>query len=754
MTDWANQEIALSAGTASVRLSTVGDAVLRVAIGERGDASPASYLAARPAARNPDGAQLTAEAVDGVLTFRRAGRRALLRFAIDTAATQTESGLRFEVVGEQHFYGLGEGGQQFDRLGIARRFWNFQANRGQGADIAIPLLVSHAGYAVFFDNSAVARLETADVYDGTWLEYRTTASAFDFYVIGGPDLRSVFAGVADLLGHATMPPRWALGYMQSSRHFDSAKEVRALGRTFRDKAIPCDTLIFLSTYGDAKGMNRGVGFLEFEPALFAGADAILDEFHRSHFRVLSHEYPVLHPQSPSFADAAANNYLLDYGYPDIAAQPGVVNYKEGQRFIDFSRAEVRRWWWQQHAALVAHGIDGWWLDGGEGPPADTNLHAGQGTTLHNRFDLLRQQAFFEGDQADRPQRRPFLLCRSGGPGMQRFGAIPWSGDINATFESFETQIRTGLNLAMSGVPHWGTDTGGFYTVAPDDGELFVRWLQFSAFCSIFRAHGHVWRRHLPWSHGAEKEAICRRYIELRYRLMPYIYTMAWQAHRTGLPMMRPLVLNYPDDPRVWDLGTEFLWGDDLLVAPVTRAGATHWPVYLPRGTWHDYWTHETHHGPCGITVAAPLDTLPLFVRDGAIIPLGPVMQYDGEKLLTEITVLIYPAGESAFTLYEDDGSTQRYREGACALTKITCVPDAAGVTCAIAAPSGDNAVIPSGRRYILCIRTDSAPRRVTLDDGRTLPPGTAHDREAWWRDGRFLAIRVAAPPATVRVDWQ
>ncbi|HUB49396.1 MAG TPA: TIM-barrel domain-containing protein [Acetobacteraceae bacterium] len=754
MAERLDQEIALSVGTASVRVSTVGSAMVRVAIGDRGDAAPSSYLPERPSGHSADEAQLTADAADGTLTFRSADGRALLRFAIDSAAMQDDLGLRFEVVGEQHFYGLGEGGQQFDRLGIARRFWNFQANRGQGADIAIPLLVSQAGYALFFDNSAAAHLETADVYDGTWLEYKTAAAPLDFYVIGGRDLRAVFAGIADLLGHATMPLRWALGYMQSSRHFNSPDEVQALGRTFRDKGIPCDVLIFLSTYGDAKGMNRGVGFLEFEPDLFANAGAILDEFHRSHFRVLSHEYPVLHPQSPAFGEAAAEKYLLDYGYPDIAPQQGVVNYKAGQRCLDFSRPEVRRWWWQQHAALVAHGIDGWWLDGGEGPPAATSMHAGLGTVLHNRFDLFRQQAFFEGEQADRQWCRPFLLCRSGGPGMQRFGAMPWSGDINATFESMETQIRTGLNLAMSGVPHWGTDTGGFYTVAPDDGELFVRWLQFSAFCSIFRAHGHVWRRHLPWSHGPDKEAICRRYIELRYRLMPYTYTLAWQAHRNGLPTMRPLVLNYPDDPRVWDLGTQFLWGDDLLVAPVTRAGATHWPVYLPQGTWHDYWTHETYHGPGGITVATPLDTLPLFVRDGAIIPLGPVMQYDGEKALTEITLLIYPAGESAFTLYEDDGSTQRYRGGAYAQTEIKCVADAAGLTCCIAAATGDATVIPPGRSYVLRIRTDRTPRSVMLDDGRTLLPGTAHDRRGWWRDDRFLVILAGAASASVRIDWQ
>ena len=505
--------------------------------------------------------------------------------------------LRFEIVGEQHFYGLGEGGQQFDRLGATRRLWNYQASRAQGADMAIPLLVSQAGYAIFFDNAAAGSIEPGDIADGTCVEYRSEPGALDLYVIGGANLRAVMGGVADLLGHATMPPRWALGYLQSSRHFEDAGEVRGLAAQLREKRLACDGLIFLSTYGAAKGWNKGVGHLEFEPALFADPAAILGDFRRQNFRVISHEYPVLHPASPLFAEAARAGYLLDCAYPmHPPGRPRATNYKEGQRYLDFSRADVRAWWWRQHRHLVDLGIAGWWLDGGEGPPASEQLDAGPATVLHNRYDLLRQQAFAEGEASDNPDRRPFLLCRSGGPGMQRFGAMPWSGDVNTTFETFETQIRTGLNVGMSGVPHWGTDIGGFFSVAPDQGELFARWFQFGAFCSIFRAHGHVWRRHLPWSYGEEIEAICRRYLELRYQLMPYTYTLAWQAHREGLPLMRPLVLNYPDDPRVWDLGTQYLWGDDLLVAPVSRAGATHWPVYLPAGTWHDFWTHEIHRG--------------------------------------------------------------------------------------------------------------------------------------------------------------
>jgi alpha-glucosidase (family GH31 glycosyl hydrolase) len=669
-----------------------------------------------------------------------------LVLALDQTRIEPHLLVRLQVMGEQHFYGLGEGGPQFDRLGAVRRFWNFQVNRGQGADIAMPLLLSNAGYGVFFDSSAAATLEPGDAADGAWLEYRSDAGPLDLYFIVGSDLRQVLGNVAALLGRATMPPRWALGYMQSSRHFADAAEVRDLAAQFRAKRLPCDALIFLSTYGDAKGWNRGVGHLEFEPHVFASANAMLSDFRDQHFQVVTHEYPVLHETSPFFAEAERNGYLLDVAYPRLAPpHPGAVVYKDGQRLIDFSQSEARSWWWQSHRHLVELGVAGWWLDGGEGPPAPASLHEGSARVLHNRYDLLRQQAFAEGEAADRPDTRPFLLCRSGGPGMQRFGAAPWSGDINATFASLELQIRTGLHVGMSGVPHWGTDTGGFYRVGANDAELFVRWFQFSAFCSIFRGHGFVWRQHLPWSHGEEVERICRRYLELRSRLMPYTYTLAWQARTLGLPMMRPLVLNYPDDPNVWDLGTQYLWGDDILVAPVTRKGATQWTVYLPEGVWHDFWTHQAYQGPGGITVPAPLGTLPPFVRAGAMIPLGPVKQYDAEPVADELELLVYPQGQSSFSLYDDDGHSNGYLHDDYAVTELSCVADAAGCVCRISPTTGSR----SGRSYVFKILTKRSPSRVVIEDAH----GATQADPAWWYDGAFLFVRTTGSGSSVRVVW-
>jgi alpha-glucosidase len=663
--------------------------------------------------------------------------------------------VRCTPIGEQHFYGLGHGGQQFDRLGGMRQLWNSHVGRGPGSDIAIPLVVSNRGYAIFFNNTYDARLAIGQSDTEVRIIYDAEGGPLDVYLLVADSLRSVLNEVAELLGRPILPPRWLLGYLQSTRHFHDIDELRRLPQTLRTRRIPCDGLIFLSTYGDALGWNRQVGSLDFQPDLWPDPAGLLREMHDQHFAVLIHEYPVLHPKSPLFPEASRQGYLLAEGYPRVTPteSPGTT-YRQGQRYLDFSNPDTRIWWWQQHRHLVEAGVDGWWLDGGEGPPSSSLLHGGSGEALHNVYDLLRQQAFSEGETTDRPDRRPVLLCRSGGAGMQRFGAACWSGDVNNTFATLAAQIPLGLNTGMSGVPYWGTDIGGFFHPVPETGELFVRWFQFGAFCPIFRSHGHEWREHLPWAHGEEIEQICRAYAELRYRLLPYTYSLAWQARMLGLPLMRPLVLNYPDDPRVWELDDEYLWGDDILVAPVTREGTRHWTVYLPRGGWYDFWTQERYVGPRGVEVEAPLDRLPLFIREGAIIPTGPVVQCADEMPLGEVTVLVYPSGASRFELYEDDGRTNAYQQGAYALTMITCHQDADRTIIEIAEPSGDSRVLPSNRCYILQIYQEW-PSRVEVADMADFPQLDSPDsREpGWWHDGtHFLFVRLPKPAGIVTLS--
>jgi alpha-glucosidase len=661
----------------------------------------------------------------------------------------------FEFSGEQHFYGLGQGGPALDRLGVTRQLWNSHLGHGPGSDMGVPLLVSNRGYALFFDNTAEASIAVGRSDGGVRIVYTAAGGRLVWYFLIGRDMRGVMSEAAELLGRASLPPRWALGFLQSTRHFDDTTELRRLPRTIREKRIPCDGLIYLSSYGEARGWNRGVGHLEFQPELWPDPVALIGEARAQHFEITTHEYPVLHEASPLFGEAEARGFLLAEGYGRAsAANRGTANYREGQRYLDFTDPDVGAWWWAAHRHLVKLGVAGWWLDGGEGPPAGAKLHLGDGRLTHNIYDRCRHQAFAEGEAADRPDQRVFLLCRSGAAGMQRYGSTCWSGDINNDFATLEAQVPLGLNTGLSGVPYWGTDVGGFFHPVAETGELYARWFQLGAFSPIFRSHGWVWREHVPWAHGAAVEGICRRYAELRYRLLPYTYTLAWQAHTQGLPLMRALVLNYPDDPRVWQLGHEFLWGDDLLVAPVTREGATAWPVYLPRGAWFDFWTGERHQGPAGVMLEAPLDRLPLLVRGGAILPLGPVVQHTGERPLDEVTLVIYPEGASRFELYEDDGRSNAYRRGGHALTRFECEADSRRVTVRIGEPTGDRSMVPGGRRYLVRLRTET-PRSVTAEGHGALPrrSGPGEDGPGWWGDGPgFIAIRLpSGSPIAVMV---
>jgi alpha-glucosidase/alpha-D-xyloside xylohydrolase len=331
-------------------------------------------------------------------------------------------------------------------------------------------------------------------------------------------------------------------------------------------------------------------------------------------------------------------------------------------------------YWKAHRAVFSLGVDGWWPD--------------EGDALDVSSRLARIRMYWEGPLADRPDARPYALHRNGYAGMQRSAAFLWSGDVYSTWETLRTHVPIAINTSLTGIPYWGTDTGGFVPTKELTGELYVRWFQFSAFCPLFRSHGRTWKLRLPWGwntgelgpneirtygdaanpdaselHNAEVEPVCRKYLELRYRLMPYLYSVVREGCFTGLPIIRALWLHYPDDPEARGRGTEFLWGRDILVAPVTEKGATSRQLYLPRGSWYDFWTGEHTEG--GRTISRPVDlaTIPLYLRAGAIIPFGPVKQYTSERVEAPLGVSVYTGADSRFQLYEDDGVSFKHRNG-------------------------------------------------------------------------------------------
>jgi alpha-glucosidase/alpha-D-xyloside xylohydrolase len=294
--------------------------------------------------------------------------------------------------------------------------------------------------------------------------------------------------------------------------------------------------------------------------------------------------------------------------------------------------------------------------------------------------------YWEGSQLWRPNERPFALHRNGYAGMHRYAAFLWSGDVQSRWDTLRTHVPVAVNTGLSGIPYWGTDIGGFVPTAEYTGELHVRWFQFGAFCTSFRAHGRRWHLRLPWGwnggdggpvdespkfqpdpkelNNPQVEPILKKYLELRYRLLPYTYTAVRECCDSGLPIMRSLWLHYPEDPAAVARGDEYLWGRDILVAPVVEKGAANRRLYLPRGAWFDFWTEERADGGKEIDRKVDLETMPLYVRAGALLPLGPVKQYAGEMVDAPLSLVVYPGADGAASVYEDDGRTFEHRKGA------------------------------------------------------------------------------------------
>jgi len=467
------------------------------------------------------------------------------------------------------------------------------------------------------------------------------------FLILSRDPKDLLRELAKLSGFPHLPPLWAFGYQQSHRTLSSRATVLDEVRTFREKKLPCDMMIYLGTGFAPSGWNTGHASFAFNPTIFPDPKAMFDEMHSEGMRVMLHVLGVPFDLHGRVSDHSAD--------PDSAA-----NY------------------WADHLGVFRTGVDGWWVDDGD--------------ELLPQARLDRNRMYWEGPLRERPNVRPFSLQRNGYAGLQQFGFL-WSGDINSAWETLRVQIANGLNTGLSGIPYWGTDTGGFFSTKELTSELYVRWFQFSSFCPLFRSHGRTWMLRLPWGwnrgnvgpveddpgvlppsgelHHPEVEDICRAYLNLRYRLLPYLYSAARDAHNTGMPMMRALWLAFPGDPDALTVDDAYMWGESFLVAPVTVASATERRVYLPRGGWFDYWTGEQIAGGREHARAVDLATMPLYVKAGSVLPMGPVKQSTLEKTSAPTELHVYPGGDSRATLYEDDGVSMEYTRGVCSTIEVS-----------------------------------------------------------------------------------
>lgn len=585
---------------------------------------------------SPDPLTILVEANDG---------RLIQRLRIDR---QTGS-MAFRT-GDNPLFGLGEGGRQFDRRGARDPMRSGQGGyslRTHGGRVPIQWQVGTGGWAMFIHQPLGA-------FDLTGAEGRfdppkpEAALPLDLFIVGAREPAQVLAEYAGLTGYPEMPPLWSLGYQQSHRTLSGREEVISVAKTFREKKLPCDALIYLGTGFAPSGWNAANGSFSFNRSVFSDPKAVIEQLHALNFRIVLHDVILARSLRGTVRDRC-----------------NLARYDE----------EEAGCYWNMHRKAFALGVDGWWPD--------------EGDALDAASRLARIRMHYEGPQLDRPNERPYALHRNGHAGMQRYAPFLWSGDVYSTWETLRTHVAVAINTGLSGIPYWGTDIGGFVPTKEYNGELHVRWFQFGAFCPLFRAHGRTWHLRLPWGwntgelgpneiasysggaanpdpselHNPEVEPICRKYLELRYRLMPYLYSAVHEGHETGLPIIRALWLHYPDDKVAIARGDQYLWGRDLLVAPVTERGATSRRLYLPPGAWHDFWTEEKISGGREIERSVDLGTMPLYVRAGSIIPMGPIKQYTAERADDPLTLTIYPGADRVYTLYEDDGATFNYRKG-------------------------------------------------------------------------------------------
>lgn len=484
------------------------------------------------------------------------------------------------------------------------------------------------------------------------------ADAIDYVFFYGPDPESAIKTYSQVTGHAPMFPKWAYGFLQSRERYSTQQQLLEAAAEYRRRGIPLDAMVQDWQYWGSHGWNA----MTFDAANYPDPAGMLKTLHEQNLHFIISVWSRFDLQTPVAKALAAESLLVP-----------------GTDWLDPFNPRGREVYWDfMKRGLFDLGVDGWWLDATE-PDGDVlfnkQVYSGSGQRLRNAYPLHVNRAVYEGQRASAPDKRVMNLSRSAFAGQQRYAAASWSGDIAGTWDSYRRQIPAGLSFALSGLPYWTTDIGGFFRPSdqytnPDYQELLVRWFQYGAFNPIFRVHGYMSETEI-WKYGSKAEAAMIKANELRYRLMPYIYSLAAQANRQGAPILRALLLDFPQDPSVKEISDQFMFGSSLLVNPVIYPGVTSRWVYLPQGSiWIDFWTAERHSGGQWIEAAAPFERLPLFVKAGSILPMGPLMQHVYEKAADPIELRIYRGQDGDFVLYEDQGDGYGYESGAAATISL------------------------------------------------------------------------------------
>ncbi|GAB4442714.1 MAG: glycoside hydrolase family 31 protein [Anaerolineae bacterium] len=540
--------------------------------------------------------------------------------------------IQFKAYEDERFYGLGQ--HQHGRLNQKGCVIDLlQLN----SEVCIPFLLSSRGYGFFWNNPAVGRVELG--HNSTrWIAEATPQ--LDYWITLGDTPAQIVAHYISATGHPLMLPEWAAGFWQCKLRYSSQEEVLAVARDYHRRGLPLSVIVIDYFHWTAQGD------WQFDPNCWPDPAAMVRELEAMGTKAMVSVWPTVNPLSRNFNEMQQRGLLIrtergvssHWVLTDTKAPGEPVHV----HFSDATHPDTQQFMWQQiREGYYRHGIKTYWLDACEPEmyptdPENLRYHLGNGLAVTNIYPLLHAKGFYDGLRSE-GEDDILTLCRSAWAGSQRYGAAVWSGDIASTFEALQSQVRAGLNIGLSGIPWWTTDIGGFHGGDPKSPyfrELIVRWFQYGVFCPLFRLHGfrmpadteRYWISGGPnevWSFGEEAYAIISDLLFLRERLKPYIMEQMKLAHEQGIPPMRPLFFDFPRDETAWAIEDQFLFGPDVLVAPILHLGARSRQVYLPAGaTWTDAWSGETYTGGQQLTVDAPLERIPVYLRDEAKLPVS------------------------------------------------------------------------------------------------------------------------------------
>ena len=659
---------------------------------------------------------------------------------------------------QEYYFGFGEKAGTFERKNTHMTMWNSDIP-AYGSDTdplyqTIPFFYgmnNGKAYGIFFDNSYRTSFdmgkESRDQYS-----FGAEGGELNYYLFAGPSPRKVLSSFIELVGRMSLPPRWSLGYQQCRWSYAPESRVREVAKNFREKRIPCDVIYLDIDYMD------GYRIFTWNHKNFPDPRKMIGDLAREGFRIAVIVDPGIKADSSysAFRTGLADNDFVRY--PDGNLFIGKV-WPGECAFPDFTSARARRWWGGEFAGLAAAGVRGWWNDMNEPSVFDVPtktidlrvIHDDNGLKTpharnHNIYGMQMTRATFDGVRSLLPDERPFVLTRATYAGGHRYSAA-WTGDNVASWEHLAMALSMCLNLSVSGQPFVGSDIGGF--IGYPSGELFARWLQLGVFTPLMRAHSVINEKNKePWEYGEEFTAINRETINLRYRMLPYIYTVMHDASVTGIPAMRPMVFAYPESENFVRNGTEFMFGDNLLIAPVLWPGVTQRDVPLPAGSWYDFWTGRRFEGGKQVTVDAPLGRIPVFVKAGSVIPTQQVVQYSEQAPIDPLTLNVYPpvpGEEYASSYYEDDGKSFKYQTGEYLQRTMTVIRTPDAVTLKLSASTGT--YVPTGRGLMVQLyASPSSPKAVRMD-GKELRRFTTGNRQSarnvWTYDSTTGSVGIA-----------